>query len=204
MQTETQDEQTESQDGRRRLGIIAEVENEGSEVSGSEESKHSLALSRQPSTTSLHSIMSQDFLSKQDLFGHLRQSKSKKQDKDVNVWSPFTIGTAFPLGVSMVKKRYTRGELPDRGLEDPLLSSLNGGLILDLPDENIDVYLGQKLDLQYLPLDEELIAFLEDQIDRHLKSKTRKPDGLSVDSGNLSAKHLVEMPGFESVGERGR
>lgn len=111
--------------------------------------------------------MSQDFLSRQDL-GQIRQSKVKKQDKDVNVWSPFTIGTAFPLGVSMVKKRYIRGEVPERRqVETPVVETLLGGLILDLPDENIVAYLKDKLDLQYLPSDEDLITFMENQIEQH-------------------------------------
>ncbi len=160
------------------LEVILEVDNEGTELGLQEESKHSQSLRstsppRASSTSSHRSIMSQDFLSRHDL-GQIRQSKTKKQDKDVNVWSPFTIGTAFPLGVSMVKKRYIRGEVPDRRqVEVPLVDSLRGGLILDLPDLNIVPYLEHKLDLQHLPQDEELVSFMEDWIGQHMRHKAR-------------------------------
>jgi hypothetical protein len=36
-----------------------------------------------------------------------------------------------------------------------------------LPDENIEEYLQDKVDLQVMPSDEDLINYLEDQIDDH-------------------------------------
>ena len=149
--------------------------------------------------------MSQEFLSRQDL-GQIRQSKVKKQEKEVNVWSPFTIGTAFPLGVSMVKKRYTRGEMPDRRhTEVPLIDSLRGGLILDLPEENIVPYLKHRLDLQHLPSDEALVSYMEEQIGQHMRHKARVVGGDALgDDSNLNSSNLLEMQGFDNVGKSER
>jgi hypothetical protein len=103
----------------------------------------------------------------------MRQSKYKLEPKVVNFWSPFTIGLEFPSEVIMVKKRYLRGEIPARtglppAVHDP---GLIGGLLLDLPNEGIDEYMEQTLDLTQMLSDEDLINFMENQIEEHLIMK---------------------------------
>jgi hypothetical protein len=41
----------------------------------------------------------------------------------------------------MQKKKYTRGEIPTRTRVPPVVADIEGGLILDLPDENIAEYI---------------------------------------------------------------
>ena len=56
------------------------------------------------------------------------------------MWSPFSIGTKFPLEVSMRKKSYVRGDVPPRVIDAPLVDHLDGGVILDLPEEDATTY----------------------------------------------------------------
>jgi hypothetical protein len=65
---------------------------EQDEDNGDEESKGGVAAS---DTASVHSIMSQEFLRVQK-FDKLRVSVARNEPKEVNIWSPFTVGTAFP------------------------------------------------------------------------------------------------------------
>jgi hypothetical protein len=69
-----------------------------------------------------------------------------------------------------------------------------------LPEENIDDYIWSQLDLQNMPADEDLINFLEDTIDKHLK---RKKTSFDVTANNplikLSAVNLVELPGLKDI-----
>ena len=64
------------------------------------------------------------------------------------IWSPFTIGTAFPAEVKVTKKKYTRGDLPNRVVDPQLVGQFQGGLILSLPDEQVEDYLKSVLDLK--------------------------------------------------------
>lgn len=59
----------------------------------------------------------------------------------VNFWSPFTIGVAFPTEVIMSKKNYIRGDIPVRTDLPPVLAELEGGPILNLPEEGIEAYM---------------------------------------------------------------
>jgi hypothetical protein len=102
----------------------------------------------------------------------------------------------------MQKKKYTRGIFPVRGVGlPPVVDELSGGLILDLPDHNIKEYLQSKLDLKWMPTDEELVNNLENLIEEHMKKRKNRalvPDEY-VDSTNLDAHNLLELPGFNSL-----
>ena len=143
--------------------------------------------------------MSSEFLRGQNLES-IKQSQYKRSEKVINVWNPLTIGTAFPATVIMQKKKYTRGEIPDRLVVPPVVAQLDGGIIIDLPDENIEEYLQDKVDLQVMPSDEDLINYLEDQIDDHQNRKKNSSDDPAGDpSKKLSAISLVELPGLSSI-----
>ena len=62
-----------------------------------------------------------------------------------------------------------RGVFPSRSVLPPIVNELAGGLILDLPDSGIKDYLQSKLDLQWIPTDEDLINNLENIIEEHVK-----------------------------------
>jgi hypothetical protein len=69
------------------------------------------------------------------------RASTRLNRKEVHIWSPFTVGTNFPSGIEMQKKKYTRGEIPTRTRVPPVVADIEGGLILDLPDENIAEYI---------------------------------------------------------------
>jgi hypothetical protein len=86
-----------------------------------------------------------------------------------------------------------------RIVDAPLVAHLDGGVILDLPEEDVTTYVKSQVDLQWLPPDEDLVDFLERRIDDHLKLKRSRSDAPSVDPSHMSAMVLVEMPGFEAI-----
>jgi hypothetical protein len=133
----------------------------------------------------------------------MRQSKYKLEPKVVNFWSPFTIGLEFPSQVIMTKKRYMRGAIPARtGLPSAVHDTeLVGGLLLDLPDEGIDEYMEQTLDLTQMLSDEDLINFMENRIEEHLMMKKSK-GGLQsniAEQNSRGALNILDMKGFDSV-----
>ena len=83
------------------------------------------------------------------------------------MWLPLTIGTAFPEFVTRETKRYTRGHFLNRDYKPLVVRGLQGGVIIDMPEENIESYLLTVLDLKWMPTDEELITHLEILIERH-------------------------------------
>jgi len=69
-----------------------------------------------------------------------------------------------------------------------------------LPEENIDDYIWSMLDMQNMPTDEDLINFLEDTIDKHLKRKKTSFDVTANDPLiKLSAVNVVELPGLKDI-----
>jgi hypothetical protein len=61
----------------------------------------------------------------------------------------------------MKKKSYIRGDVPNRIVEDPIVEHLDGGLILDLPDEDVEAYVKSQVDLKWMPSDDDLVNYLE-------------------------------------------
>lgn len=47
----------------------------------------------------------------------------------------------------MRKKSYVRGDVPTRELVTPIVTPLDGGLILDLPDLDVEAYVKSQVDL---------------------------------------------------------
>ena len=69
-----------------------------------------------------------------------------------------------------------------------------------MPEENIDDYIWSMLDMQNMPTDEDLINFLEDTIDKHLKRKKTSFDVTTNDPLiKLSAVNVVELPGLKDI-----
>ena len=69
-----------------------------------------------------------------------------------------------------------------------------------MPEENIDDYIWSQLDLQNMPADEDLINFLEDTIDKHMKRKKTSFDAPADDPLiKLSAVNVVELPGLKDI-----
>jgi hypothetical protein len=85
--------------------------------------------------------------------------------------SPFTIGTSFDDEVTRIDHKYRRGDFPVRLSLPKAVNSIEGGLVIDLPDEKIEEYLKKTLDLDEISTDEYLISFLETQINTHLNKK---------------------------------
>ena len=59
----------------------------------------------------------------------------------------------------------SRQQLPDS------VNHVEGGLILELPETDVENYLKEKLDLKWMKSDEELINSLETLIEVHLQIK---------------------------------
>ena len=83
------------------------------------------------------------------------------------IWSPITIGTAFPQHIRKEKKQYRSGEFVHRIYIAPSLQHLPRGILLDMPDTDIEEYLRNSIDLQWLSSDEDLIHFMQTFIEEH-------------------------------------
>jgi predicted methyltransferase MtxX (methanogen marker protein 4) len=99
----------------------------------------------------------------------LKESKEYRKDKKVWIWSPFTIGTNFQREVKKgIKYEYVNGLFPQRRfLDSSLEERVEGGVILSLPETEIETYLRDQIDLKFLAPDEELINHLETLISKH-------------------------------------
>lgn len=69
-----------------------------------------------------------------------------------------------------------RGEIQDRSVFPPSVELIEGGIIIDLKEKDIESDLEQLLDLCNLPSDEDLISHLEILIESHSFSKRIKAD----------------------------
>jgi hypothetical protein len=82
---------------------------------------------------SSQSILSEAFLSSQSEHP-LKRSQFKVKEKSVIIWSPITIGAAFPQHIRKEKKQYMSGEFVHRSYIVPGLQNLPRGILLDMPE----------------------------------------------------------------------
>lgn len=116
------------------------------------------------------------------------------------------MGVAFDQEVLMQKRKYIRGLFPVRTELPPGIEELSGGLILDLPDSNIKEYLQKKLDLRWMPTDEDLINNLESMIEESSKKRKNQSalPNAYVDSSEMNAGNLLELPGLSRLDQTKR
>lgn len=108
----------------------------------------------------------------------IRQSSTIVRERKVTCWTPVMIGNSnFPTVVNKVVHSYKTGDMLHSKEYLKVSPNLYGGVILDLPQFNIQEYLERRLAAVHLQEDEYLSAYLEQQLAewRRLKLKNRKP-----------------------------
>ena len=120
------------------------------------------------------SIISDEFLKDQDL-DKIKESKVKATDKSVIKWTPVVLGKQFPTHVNKIKFEYNTGRCMNSGEIPVGVRELQGGIIINLPLENIEQTLKRMISIDSLLTDDQLIQQLELFLDkvREQKGKSR-------------------------------
>jgi len=78
----------------------------------------------------------------------LKRSQFKVKEKSIIIWSPITIGAAFPQHIRKEKKQYMSGEFVLRSYNIPSLQHLPRGMLIDMPETQIEEFLRSCIDLE--------------------------------------------------------
>ena len=81
--------------------------------------------------------------------------------------TPIILFNEYPEVLGRRKVKYISGKFKERQIVPENVSSLNGGIVIDMPDTGCEEYLRTVIDIDKLKPDEELIQNLENLIEDH-------------------------------------
>ena len=112
----------------------------------------------------------------------------------------------YPEAFGRRKLSYIRGLFQERLIVPDCVNQLQGGIVIDLPDNGCRDYLKSIVDLEKLPSDELLIENLENLIEEHKFQRRLKRlrERDHDDTQILDAQNLLELPVFTGLDSQSR
>jgi hypothetical protein len=115
--------------------------------------------------------------------------------------TPIILFNEYPEVLGRRKVKYISGKFQERQVLPESVSSLNGGIVIDMPDTGCEQYLRTVIDIDKLLPDEELIQNLEDLIEDHKFQRRlrRLREKDPNESELLDAQSIVDLPLFKDL-----
>jgi hypothetical protein len=111
------------------------------------------------SSNSLKSILKSQQSSSQQSSAKINKGNEKL--KVVNLWTKVIINNQQPLHIKPTKLEYKSNSCINKGRLPKIVHQLIGGMIMELPTEDIEDTIKDLIEFENLPKDSELIHFLE-------------------------------------------